>query len=363
MKLSLKCLLTNVLLISIIATIFYAVPSLITKQAVPKDFDELQTICESGNHRILSRSLGVKPWTQHPRFRFPLDSVPIMTSSYNPTNTSLTVCTFFTLCRLERFLAQIKAFDGPISAVVLARSTRDVCNALSTISSAKYPHVTLDIVWGYSDILPINSIRNYVISNIKTSHYLWLDVDFIPSLGLSEVTLPREREAIIIPAFEQTEQFQNETIPPTKEQLLVSLDLGHIGPFDQNLTVAHNLTRFDVWKNTKAQYETKFEDYRNEPYLVVQRGSTPPFDERFPYGYRNKMQHSSHINILGFKLFVNPDHFVVHMWHPPTKESRTLILFEQFNLSWDKLHKFHDKWEQQARKGLLHNSFDDYLKK
>ncbi|KAL0215274.1 hypothetical protein P9112_007458 [Eukaryota sp. TZLM1-RC] len=339
----------------------------------PRNMEEIEHFCQGSiiiPSRLQERKLPVIPWFAKHGFRFQLDSVPLLRSrvstAVNSSSTpSLTLTTFFSFSRRERFYSQVQAFSGPVKAVLLIRPNHveDLCTFIDSeyFTQLKQRDVSIDVVFGYTDILPINSIRNHVIRMVETTHQIWLDVDFIPSPGLVHAPLPSVGEVYIVPAFEQPPYAAGIEVPSTKTALLSLLNIGLIDTFDHIFPVAHNLTRYDVWQNSGSIIPTAFNDPRNEPYFITHRLTTPPFDERFPYGFRNKMQHSSHLQILNFQPFVLPEEFLVHLYHPPTSESRLSVLWNK-GLNWRKLHQFYGHWEHAARQGLLFNSFEEYLK-
>ncbi|KAL0249146.1 hypothetical protein GEMRC1_004379 [Eukaryota sp. GEM-RC1] len=324
---------------------------------LPQSYSQLMHVCDQHPRHRLDRRIPLLPWLRESRFIFPVNSLSLRTPSVN-RNSSLTLSTFFSLNRLERFNLQVANYDGPIAAAVMVRNFIDACFAVHHFNDPFYSSVTIDLIFGYNDVLPINALRNHVLSLVNTSHYIWLDVDFIPSPDLAFVSLPSPGEVYIVPAFEQA----NTTLvcPKTKPELIKLWDLDMMFPFDPELPVAHSLTKFSVWRQSSSIYPTRFNDYRNEPYFITHLLTTPPFDERFPYGYRNKMQHSAHLSVLNFNVFVIPDHFLVHIYHPPTNLSRMQILWD-YGLTWAKLHSFFEFWLQQASNNVLFNYFDEYL--
>ena len=53
----------------------------------------------------------------------------------------------------------------------------------------------------------------------------------------------------------------------------------------------------------------------------------PFYDERFIYYGDDKVYYHHWMNLMGFKYFVLPDHFITHLWHkqsPWSKKERQI---------------------------------------
>ncbi len=151
-----------------------------------------------------------------------------------------------------------------------------------------------------------------------------MDVDFIPSSGLlRQITLdylkssPAENRALVVPAFEWNNQitwpaghitndtlshlqyswacdkqdrkvengsFFSYSLPSSQSELAVAVDLHQAMQFHLSLyPKGHQPTNFTRWWNETTEYDIQYED-GFEPYVVVSKSFSPPYDERF-FGY------------------------------------------------------------------------------
>jgi hypothetical protein len=207
-------------------------------------------------------------------------------------------------------------------------------------------------------IYPVNFMRNTAIRNAKTTHYIMLDADLLPSEGLRERMLGPEVQpflfdtklALVIPAFEvkgatlcqgdrtcKSKLYPlSETIPTTRTRLYGCVHYSRPKRLNEGMpskcTVfhggdvgQHGTTRSHEWFNqTAVRLIPCVESGRYEPYyLVAKKSSTPLFDERFSGYGKNKVQHFYSLRWSGFKFGVLPHGFVVHVPHAESNSRRT----------------------------------------
>lgn len=222
---------------------------------------------------------------------------------------------------------------------------------------------------------PVNHLRNLGLDQVKTSHILIVDVDFVPSDGMAEAIrkavklrqeirdnvpdaiVPSNLEAIVVPAFQR-----NTDTPCLSEEeckgflqhdsFFIPHDFDHLRDCVKNelCTVfqyldnweGHHSTRSERWL-ARDWYEEEsipgtdlkdlkqipcFDSLRYEPYVVIQWCpvnqkspvvSAPFYDERF-HGYgKNKIEYIQHLRFMGYKFSVLPEGFITHNPHPPSK--------------------------------------------
>ncbi len=136
--------------------------------------------------------------------------------SHKAAKDAVTLVTQTDLSRIARLREICKRWKGPLVASVflpkahpqvldekLKSSFAKLCEDL-TIVSYTYPDDTLERWY------PINKLRNLGIQLVNTSHYLVVDIDFLPDEDL-RATLQRlqptltahpVRTAVVVPAFE-----------------------------------------------------------------------------------------------------------------------------------------------------------------
>ena len=75
------------------------------------------------------------------------------------------------------------------------------------------------------ELFPVNALRNLAISSVKTSHFMYLDVDFWPSSNLYDQLHSKDtllalssdpKLAVVVPAFQRLD-FDCDIYPPNKD--------------------------------------------------------------------------------------------------------------------------------------------------
>ncbi|GMH90648.1 hypothetical protein TrVE_jg5958 [Triparma verrucosa] len=226
------------------------------------------------------------------------------------------------------------------------------------------------------ELFPINELRNLAIKNVKTSHYLYLDIDFWPSTDLHKYVHSREarsslsqnpKSALVVPAFDRLDhdckiikdgqKFKIKTIaqnpsnaaqiekcinyfkadmPTDKKSLerLIRDDKAHV--FDKWTPEAHGTTNANKWLRQRkgSLREVKcIKSARYEPYLVLRRcASLPPFQPHFTGYGKNKIQHILHLTKLSYKLSVLGGGFITHFPHPASSAKVEWDAFKEAGL-------------------------------
>ena len=195
--------------------------------------------------------------------------------------------------------------------------------------------------WEY----PVNKLRNIGLNALETSHFIVVDIDFVPSSELKETVhsnfqfLLGSRDAMVIPAFERYGENCDNTdgckdrvqkdpsfVPYTFEDLTRCIFQ------DENCSVfqsqinwtGHYSTRSELWLekewsiDKKPRSVTCFKSDRYEPYVVLRwcKGSSAYYDERFTGYGKNKIEYISHMRYLGytFKVLAGPG-YIIHVPH------------------------------------------------
>jgi len=178
---------------------------------------------------------------------------------------------------------------------------------------------------------PVNFLRNLAAELAETDVIFHIGADFIPSDGLHDflVSLAKKglfagRGAFAVPSFEVA---RGVTIPTNKEQLLSSIKrkeakaiLGQGEPtsVDGISEIAHvEFIDYPRWYKTENELYERPLVFENEPYVVVNRSQPcfPDYDERFIYYGGDKVEQVLHLKQRGWRFFVLPGHFVVHVQH------------------------------------------------
>lgn len=236
--------------------------------------------------------------------------------------------------------------------------------------------------------------RNLAIENVKTSHYLYLDIDFWPSTTLYEhvhskdslMTLSTNpKTALVVPAFSRLDhdckikgtrisstpqipsnaaqinkciEYYKKDMPTDKKSLENFIREEKAHTFDHWTVGAHGTTNANAWlkqrKGTLRDVKC-IKATRYEPYLVLRRCSDlPPFQNTFTGYGKNKIQHILHLTRLGYKLSVLGGGFIIHFPHPA---SAAKVEWDAFV---DDGHHENDRKKQQKLLKKMGLGVDDY---
>lgn len=210
---------------------------------------------------------------------------------------------------------------------------------------------------------PVNRLRNVGLDAVTTSHVMVMDVDFVPSMDLTDTIRKalqlrhehhrdgEDHQALVVPAFERLPpspcesdsdcasflQSNSSFIPKSFDALQTCiLDKDCIVFQSDNNWEGHSTTRSDRWLQRKWYEDEEqktifttipcFDTARYEPYLILRwcpssHGDpkipeAPYYDERF-HGYgKNKIELVSHLRKKGYQFAILPEGFIVHNPHP-----------------------------------------------
>jgi len=191
------------------------------------------------------------------------------------------------------------------------------------------------------DDYPINRLRNMALSAVKTSHVVYIDVDFWINRDLSAILqFPEVRRqlaedpksTLVIPAFQLARQCPewrecpDENIPEMPQNLLDMKRqiLSHqVTRFDPTNRGGHGSTRYKDWfKQNRVDGKVLIEidcflSNRYEPYLVFRYcRELPPFQEPFSGYGKNKMTWVMQLRRMGYRFWqLGKGAFVIHYPH------------------------------------------------
>jgi hypothetical protein len=229
----------------------------------------------------------------------------------------------------------------------------------------------------YNDY-PVNQLRNLALMNIKTTHIVYIDVDFWTSDGMYDILigpnatnalLENRKQALVIPAFQLFRQCaewkdcREENLPYMPYSIDELLDMfrnkrGH--KFDPFNAGGHGSTLYKDWLLQEDGTLVKIpclKSNRYEPFLVIRYcRDLPPFQEAFSGYGKNKMTWMMQLIRSGYILSQVGGAFVVHYPHLDS-ESR-----QHWNKAPDQLKVFKENDKEhlspQVRKP---NETDRYL--
>ena len=195
---------------------------------------------------------------------------------------------------------------------------------------------------------PVNRLRNQALSLVRTTHVVYLDIDFWPSFDLyhildqpsirqhllggssfKQASTGGDQAALVIPAFQirrQCRQYKDcreqniQGMPRNRKELISRIRRREAFQFDPTNRGGHGSTLYRPWMTQPASQLKEiscFQSHRYEPYLVFRYcRNLPPFQEAFTGYGKNKMTWVMHLRRLGWRFWqLGGDAFVVHYPH------------------------------------------------
>jgi hypothetical protein len=198
---------------------------------------------------------------------------------------------------------------------------------------------------GSPEEYPVNLLRNLALAKVKTSHLIYIDVDFWTSENLYEIlklspTIPPAllkdpKLALVLPAFmlfRQCVDYKDcrknniPQMPKNKRELLEMMvnKRGHI--FDPTNRGGHGSTLYKDWirQDPGSLYPiTCLQSHRYEPFVIIRWcRDLPPFQEAFNGYGKNKLTWMMQVIRRGYTLSQVGGAFLVHYPHLDS-EART----------------------------------------
>lgn len=247
----------------------------------------------------------------------------------------VTLVTHGTVDKVWMIESLCERWRGPAALSLFVQEER-----VPAFDASKCSSFALNVVRG-SGPYPVNRLRNLAVQASNTSHHLASDLDFLPSVGLRlslRRMLRQERVALVVPAFQRRGgncktvarcrakvEPLAERVPSTFDALVSCLSEKRCQQFQMdNSPGSHSTTDLGTWLRQETLRAIPcFHTKRYEPYVVVPKNESPPFDERFVGYGKNKIQHVSHLRKLGFDFRVIPRHFLIHVPHPRSHDKET----------------------------------------
>lgn len=172
---------------------------------------------------------------------------------------------------------------------------------------------------------PVNLLRNAAFTMVATEFFIFLDGDFVPSVGLysylmnayNSVLLQNTRSCMVVPIFLESRKQSARPVPKFKRDVIAMLSSGAIQIPSESNRPHHGALNYSCWLNeacSAGTYNIKYQLYF-EPYCVMHTRNSPWFDNRFVYYGFDKAQYALHLYRLGFDFQVLGSHFLIHMHH------------------------------------------------
>eukprot|EP00808_Paulinella_micropora_P000192 g70521.t1 len=329
-----------------------------------------------------SPCIRVKAMQTHPSRRRPFESDGRNTAA--TSGWDVTLVSQGTADKLTAVRQTCGRWRGQISFALFAQTEEDASLAERKAREAFngcLGDVTMKLCVGAPDqAYPINPLRNLAIAQVRTSHFLLVDADLVPSVGLYDAIVSQDNDmiladpysALVVPTFEQLDDevqsavaavpergqknSLNKTLqsPPDIVSLHNCMQAQKCQVFKERIAAGHGHveTNSHVWLKAHVQRHTIggssyprltiacFLSDLYEPYVVLRReASTPRFEANFQGYGRNKIQFIQHLRLSGFVFSVLPQpEFLTHMPHPESASRKAWsttwmtneILFSEF---------------------------------
>jgi len=183
---------------------------------------------------------------------------------------------------------------------------------------------------------PQNLARNTAKAGCSTSYTIVPDADMIPVPGMAEQleTFLEEPEqeacqkcAYVVPVYEIKSTIGRDSMPKTKEELLLLVERYYARRFHQTVYLLNQLSsNLDRWEalnhsnSTQVAFQVTNYLFKYEP-LYVARAETPVFDERFiGFGMTRNTQ-AYEMYVAGYQFLVLNNLFMNH-WGLQKRETR-----------------------------------------
>ncbi len=241
-------------------------------------------------------------------------------------------------------------WKGEISAVIYSsKSKSELLDEVHTFHKGSCKDVALNLSvrvptdeeLSRPELFPINELRNIAIAAVKTSHYLYVDIDFWPSSDLYQLIHHKDvrnrlksdhLQLLVVPAFERLTEgecdvdkddctaYYTASMPTTRRNLDSLIKNKKVHVFERFMSKAHGSTDANAWLRQRPGILRDInciKSNRYEPYVVVRKCvDLPPFQEEFTGYGKNKIQHIIHLRHLGYKFTVLGGGFITHFPHP-----------------------------------------------
>ncbi|KAK8791148.1 hypothetical protein WA158_005779 [Blastocystis sp. Blastoise] len=220
-------------------------------------------------------------------------------------------------------------------------------NSLSLTHSNRI-HISMYITED-PDRYPINILRNIAIQSVRTTYFLMIDIDVIPSvylyehslLYLSSISSFSHTFMYVIPYFEtqntlpnkscaqSTEQCQLEKlkeIPVNKKHLKRCLKSQFcLDPFRKDSKHSYIPDAFFLKKSEAVSIGNTIQ-YYHEPYFIIEKSSfLPIYNEALSIYEGDRYEYIIHLYCKGYKPVILNQEFLVHLSHPISIIKRKII--------------------------------------
>ncbi|GAM24858.1 hypothetical protein SAMD00019534_080330 [Acytostelium subglobosum LB1] len=273
----------------------------------------------------------------------PFYHVATALSTTTPIEYNITIITQTTIDRLNKVALMVDRWQAPVSVAIYVKDAEREIPLLHDMLSS-FPSLLqfadIHLMHANNTRYPVNNLRNLAIINARTDFILIMDADFVIPSGTHDYLIPyvqvaqtmKDKLAFVFPSFSSS--LDPSLLPNTKAELLDLIKQGHVNPSNLNVCPkCHGPTDYEQWYSADMAYKAQYK-WNYEPYLLFDRTQTELFDEVFKgYGF-DKNSHVFTMAVMGFKFFVQPESFIIHINHEQANWESTADLDVQL---WDAL--------------------------
>ena len=276
-----------------------------------------------------------------PTFQLQLEGAPPCTE-LQPADIAYTLVTQLSTDRLWMMEPHCHRWglDAPISVVFFTDETPESITDQLLSLGCRRDQLTVQTLStkAYAKTeYPVNKMRNMALAAVKTSHVMYVDVDFWEAERLREVlemnSVKEEfakdhKLAAVVPAFQimrQCKEYRDcreenlAKMPNTTEQMMDLVKNASAGAFDPTNRGGHGSTSYGAWYLQKEgeMYDIPcFKSKRYEPYLAFRYcQDLPPFQEQFTGYGKNKLTWVMQMRRMGWDFVQLGQIFLVHYPH------------------------------------------------
>jgi hypothetical protein len=259
-----------------------------------------------------------------------------------PDDVAFTLVTQLSMDRLwmMKYHCERWGSTSPMSVAVLTNQTElQTRNTLIDLGchhetlSMQTMHLTEELKADY----PVNKLRRMALAAVRTSHVMYVDIDFWESVdlhdilhqaGVREALAADSKRVVVVPAFQLNRQCReyrecpDENIPKmpqTWQDMIHTMQERRAFPFDPTNRGGHGSTLYAQWIKQEAGELLDIpciQSNRYEPYIAFRYCRTlPPFQTMFSGYGKNKMTWVMQLRREGYLFSQVGGAFVVHYPH------------------------------------------------
>jgi hypothetical protein len=263
-------------------------------------------------------------------------------TAITPEQVAFTLVTQLSVDRLwmMKYHCQRWGTSSPISVAILSNTTTAKTRESIVKLGCDPNQLTVQTLDSNDELeadYPVNLLRTMALSAVRTSHVMYVDIDFWEAADLHDLLkLPEVRGAlaldpkqtVVVPAFQLNRQCREyrdcpdaniPQMPQNREDMLNALIHRKGSPFDPTNRGGHGSTMYEKWIQQRSGDLLEIPCIRSnryEPYMAFRYcHDLPPFQMQFSGYGKNKMTWVMQMRREGYIFSQLGGAFVVHYPH------------------------------------------------